>query len=189
VNKPLIDHHLDRGELRADHILVTHGHYGHLADVPYLAQRTKATVIGTETHLSLLLALGAPEDQLAVASGGEYLNFDGYTIRVLRSLHSATGARAQVPYPGSRPLSRRDEPKVIKDLVEGGTLAYEVTGGGASVVDFGGSNFVESELTGLEPDAVLMPVGGASVNSYAKRMLRALGYPRFAVPTHWDDFD
>jgi L-ascorbate metabolism protein UlaG (beta-lactamase superfamily) len=189
VNKLLIDHHLDSGELRADHILVTHGHYDHLSDVPYLAQRTKATVIGTETHLSLLLALGAPEAQLAVASGGEYLNFDGYTIRVLRSLHSATGARAQVPYPGSRPLSRRDEPKVIKDLVEGGTLAYEVTGGGASVVDFGGSNFVESELTGLEPDVVLMPVGGASVNAYAKRMLRVLGHPRFVVPTHWDDFD
>ncbi|VVJ16493.1 Secreted protein [Amycolatopsis camponoti] len=189
VNKELIDGYLDRGFLHADHILVTHGHYDHLTDVPYLAQRTGATVIGTETHLSLMAALGAPEDQLAIASGGEDLTFDGYSIRILRSLHSAVGARAQVPFPGSRPLSRRDRPRVISDLLEGGTLAYCVTGGGASVVNFGGSNYVESELAGLRPDVVLLPVGGAKVTQYVPRLLRTLGNPRMVAATHWDDFD
>jgi L-ascorbate metabolism protein UlaG (beta-lactamase superfamily) len=189
VNKALIDGYLDRGELRADHILVTHGHYDHLTDVPYLAKRTGATVLGTETHLSLMAALGAPEDQLSIASGGEDLTFDGYSIRVLRSLHSATGERARVPFPGSRPLSRRDRPKVIEDLVEGGTLAYQVTGGGASVLDFGGSNYVESELAGLRPDVVLVPVGGAKVTQYVPRLLRTLGNPAHVAATHWDDFD
>jgi L-ascorbate metabolism protein UlaG (beta-lactamase superfamily) len=189
VNKALIDGYLDRGELRADHILVTHGHYDHLTDVPYLAKRTGATVLGTETHLSLMAALGAPEDQLSIASGGEDLTFDGYSIRVLRSLHSATGERARVPFPGSRPLSRRDRPKVIEDLVEGGTLAYQVTGGGASVLDFGGSNYVESELAGLRPDVVCVPVGGAKVTQYVPRLLRTLGNPAHVAATHWDDFD
>jgi L-ascorbate metabolism protein UlaG (beta-lactamase superfamily) len=189
VNRALIDGYLDRGVLRADHILVTHGHYDHLTDVPYLAKRTGATVFGTETHLSLMAALGAPEDQLAIASGGEDLTFDGYSIRILRSLHSATGERARVPFPGSRPLSRRDRPRVIEDLFEGGTLAYAVSGGGASVVDFGGSNYVESELAGLRPDVVLLPVGGAKVTQYVPRLLRTLGNPRLVAATHWDDFD
>ncbi len=189
VNRALIDGVLDRGDLRADHILVTHGHYDHLTDVPYLAKRTGATVIGTETHLSLMAALGAPEDQLAVASGGEDLTFDGYSIRVLRSLHSATGDRARVPFPGSRPLSRRDRPRVIEDLVEGGTLAYQVTGAGASVLNFGGSNYIESELAGLRPDVVCLPAGGAKVTQYVPRLLRALGNPRYVAATHWDDFD
>jgi L-ascorbate metabolism protein UlaG (beta-lactamase superfamily) len=189
VNRALIDGFLDRGELRADHILVTHGHYDHLTDVPYLAKRTGATVFGTETHLSLMAALGAPEDQLAVASGGEDLTFDGYSIRILRSLHSAVGDRARVPFPGSRPLSRRDRPRVIEDLVEGGTLAYVVSGGGASVLNFGGSNYVESELAGLRPDVVLLPVGGAKVTQYVPRLLRTLGNPRYVAATHWDDFD
>ncbi|WP_328603117.1 MBL fold metallo-hydrolase [Amycolatopsis sp. NBC_00345] len=189
VNRALIDGYVDSGQLRADHILVTHGHYDHLTDVPYLAKRTGATVFGTETHLSLMAALGAPEDQLAVASGGEYFAFDGYTVRILRSLHSAVGERAQVPFPGSRPLSRRDRPRTIADLLEGGTLAYLVTGGGAGVLDFGGSNYVESELAGLAPDVLLMPTGGAAVSGYADRLLRATGHPRYVAATHWDDFD
>ncbi|SED37908.1 L-ascorbate metabolism protein UlaG, beta-lactamase superfamily [Amycolatopsis tolypomycina] len=189
VNRALIDGYLDRGFLRADHILVTHGHYDHLTDVPYLARRTGATVLGTETHLSLMAALGAPEDQLAIATGGEDLAFDGYAIRVLRSLHSATGDRAQVAYPGTRPLSRRDRPRVIADLLEGGTLAYAVSGGGASVLDFGGSNYVESELAGLRPDVVLLPPGGAKVREYVPRLLRTVGNPRYVAATHWDDFD
>jgi L-ascorbate metabolism protein UlaG (beta-lactamase superfamily) len=189
VDKPLIDGYVDSGELRADHILVTHGHYDHLTDVPYLAEKTGATVIGTETHLSLMLALGAPEAQLSVATGGEFLTFDGYTIQVVPALHSATGPRAQVAFPGTWPISRRDRPKVIKDLVEGGTLAYQVTGGGASVLDFGGANFVESELAGLNPSVLLMPVGGGNVSGYTARMLNALGKPPTILPTHWDDFD
>ncbi|WP_410596864.1 MBL fold metallo-hydrolase [Amycolatopsis sp. lyj-23] len=189
VNRELIDGYLDRGYLHADHILVTHGHYDHLTDVPYLAQRTGATVMGTETHLSLMAALGAPEDQLAIATGGENLTFDGYSIRVLRSLHSATGPRAQVAFPGTRPLSRRDRPRVISDLLEGGTLAYAVSGGGASVLDFGGSNYVESELAGLRPDVLLLPPGGAKVTDYVPRVLRTLGNPRWVAATHWDDFD
>lgn len=190
VNKELIDGYVESGELRADHILVTHGHYDHLTDVPYLALRTGATVIGTETHVNLMLALGAPPDQLSVATGGERLTFDGYTIRVLRSLHSATGPRARVAFAGTRPARPPEEPTVIRELVEGGTLAYEVANQhGVSVVNLGGSNYVESELAGLRPDVALIPPGGDRVYDYVPRLLDALDRPRYVVPTHWDDFD
>ncbi|MFI9636133.1 MBL fold metallo-hydrolase [Nocardia sp. NPDC051929] len=192
VDTALIDHYVDSGELRADHILVTHGHYDHLTDVPYLAKKTGATVLGTETHLNLMAALGAPEQQLALATGGEFLRFDGYTIRVLRSLHSASGARATVAFAGTRPglgAGELPQPRVIRDLVEGGTLAYEVSGGGVSVLNFGGSNYIESELAGLRPDVLLLPAGGGKIQDYVGRLLRATGNPRYVLPTHWDDFD
>jgi L-ascorbate metabolism protein UlaG (beta-lactamase superfamily) len=191
VDTGLIDSFVDSGQLRADVILVTHGHYDHLTDVPYLASKTGATVFGTETHLNLLTALGAPADQLALATGGEYLTFDGYTVQVLRSLHSIPSSRAQVPFPGTRPGLGlpMPRPEVIRDLVEGGTLAYQISGGGASVFNLGGANYSEPELAGLRPRAVLLPVGGKNVYDYAGRLLRALGNPRYVLPTHWDDFD
>ncbi|MGC7095551.1 MBL fold metallo-hydrolase [Amycolatopsis lurida] len=190
VNRELIDRLVGSGELRADHILITHGHYDHISDVPYLAAKTGATVIGTETHLSLLLALGAPEDQLAIATGGEFHTFDGYSIRVLRSLHSASGERAKVAFAGTRPLSRRDRPRVISDLLEGGTLAYQVqSASGFAVLNLGGSNYVEGELAGLRPDVLLLPAGGDRVAEYVPRLLRTLGFPPHVAPTHWDDFD
>ncbi|MGV9676640.1 MBL fold metallo-hydrolase [Nocardia sp. NPDC003482] len=192
VDTALIDSYVDSGRLRADHILVTHGHYDHLTDVPYIAQRTGATVLGTETHLNLMAALGAPEKQLALATGGEDLAFDGYRVRVLRSLHSMTGPRAQIAYPGTRPglgATNWPRPQVISDLVEGGTLAYHVTMGAVGVLNFGGANYIESELAGLRPDVLLLPAGGTLIRDYVPRLLRTLGNPRYVVPTHWDDFD
>ncbi|MEE1941279.1 MBL fold metallo-hydrolase [Streptomyces sp. TRM 70361] len=182
---------IDRHRLRADQILVTHGHYDHLPDVPYLAGTTGATVLGTESHVNMLLALGAPEEQLSVVSGGEYLRFAGYSVRVLRSLHSMTGERARVPFPGTRPGGPPPRPRTIADLVEGGTLAYAVTchATGFTAVNFGGSNFSAADLDGLAPDLAMIQPGGASVHEYVPRLLSCLDHPPHVVPTHWDDFD
>ncbi|MFE2408446.1 MBL fold metallo-hydrolase [Kitasatospora sp. NPDC059408] len=182
---------IDRLGLRADQILVTHGHYDHLPDVPHLAARTGATVLGTESHANLLTALGAPQDQLSVVRGGEYLQFDGYTIRVVDSLHSMTGPRSKVPFPGTRPGSPPPRPRVISDLVEGGTLAYLITVGDdrLRILDSGGANYDARHLTGLAPDVLLMQPGGGSVPDYVPRLLDVLDHPPYVIPTHWDDFD
>ncbi|MEV0839003.1 MBL fold metallo-hydrolase [Actinocatenispora sera] len=180
---------IDRYHLAADHILVTHGHYDHLTDVPYLAGRTGATVLGTETHVNLMTALGAPADQLSVVRGGEYLECDGYTIQVLRSLHSMTGERSRVAFAGTRPGHPPATPKVIADLVEGETLAYLITVGEVGIIDFGGSNYIGAELAGLRPTVALVPAGGGAIHRYVPRLLDTLGHPRYVLPTHWDDFD
>jgi len=182
---------IDRHRLRADQILVTHGHYDHLPDVPHLAATTGATVFGTESHANLLLALDAPGDQLSVVRGGEHLQFPGYSIRVLRSLHSMPGPRARVPFPGTRPGGPPSRPQTIADLVEGETLAYAVTSDatGFTVVNFGGSNFSAADLAGLAPDLAMIQPGGSTVHDYVPRLLSCLDHPPYVVPTHWDDFD
>lgn len=186
VNKRLIDSH----RLSADQILVTHGHYDHLPDVPYLAARTGATVFGTETHLNMMRAMGAPDGQLSEVRGGEYLQYDGYTIQVLRSLHSMPGPRAQVPFPGTRPGGRPlPPPRTIADLVEGETLAYQLSVDGFSMINFGGSNFDEASVRGLSPDLAFIQPGGGTIHQYIPRLMKALDYPSYVVATHWDDFD
>ncbi|MGK5450170.1 MBL fold metallo-hydrolase [Streptomyces radiopugnans] len=188
---------IDRHRLRADQILVTHGHYDHMPDVPHLAARTGATVLGTESHANMMLALARPEErraleeQLSVVRGGEHIRFEGYSVRVLRSLHSMPGPRARVPFPGTRPGGPPPRPRTIADLVEGETLAYAVTSEatGFTLVNFGGSNFSAADLAGLAPDLAMIQPGGSTVHDYVPRLLSCLGHPPYVVPTHWDDFD
>jgi L-ascorbate metabolism protein UlaG (beta-lactamase superfamily) len=179
---PYVDH--------ADVILVCHGHYDHMTDVPYIAGRTGATVVGTESHHNMLRALGAPASQLCTVRGGEYLQYDGYTIEVFRSLHSMTGPSKQVPFPGTRPGTVPPKPTTVADLVEGETLAYQITVGERfRILALSTANFVERELDGLRPDLAIVAAGGGSIHDYVGRLMRTLDYPTWVLPTHWDDFD
>uniref|UniRef100_UPI0018EBBC30 MBL fold metallo-hydrolase n=1 Tax=Glycomyces salinus TaxID=980294 RepID=UPI0018EBBC30 len=60
IDEEAVDEHIGA----ADCILVTHGHWDHITDIPYVAAKTGATVLGTETHLNLLRAMDTPEEQL-----------------------------------------------------------------------------------------------------------------------------
>jgi L-ascorbate metabolism protein UlaG (beta-lactamase superfamily) len=187
VDQALIDRHISRADL----ILVSHAHFDHVTDVPYLATKTQATVLGTESHHNLLRALGAPDAQLSPVRGGEYLQFDGYTVQVFRSLHSVIGARKRVPFPGTRPgAGPLPTPVTVKDLVEGETLIYQITiGERFRIVAISTANFSQAELTGLRPDLVLLPGGGTTLHDYLPRIMRTLDNPPYVLPTHWDDFD
>jgi L-ascorbate metabolism protein UlaG (beta-lactamase superfamily) len=185
---------VDRYITRADLILVCHGHFDHMADVPYVAERTGAAVLGTESHANMLRALGVPDTALTQVRGGEYLEYAGYTVEVFQSLHSLTGVAATthklVPFPGTRPGALPPRPATVADLVEGGTLAYQITvGDRLRILALSTANFIERELAGLRPDLAIVAVGGRSLHDYPGRLLRALGHPRWVLPTHWDDFD
>ncbi|QHY96017.1 metal-dependent hydrolase [Streptomyces sp. S4.7] len=180
---------IDGYGLRADQILVTHGHYDHMTDVPHLAKTTGATVFGTESHVNTMRAMGAPERQLSVVGGGERLQYKGYSVQVVRSLHSMGGEHPRVAFAGTRPGQVPDAPETIADLVEGGSLSYLVSVNGFDIVNFGSSNFSEHDLEGIRADLVMIQPGGANVPGYVPRLLDLLGHPAYVVPTHWDDFD
>jgi L-ascorbate metabolism protein UlaG (beta-lactamase superfamily) len=187
---------VDRYITRADLILVGHGHFDHLADVPYVATKTGAAVLGTETHVNLLQKMGAPAAQLGTVRGGEYLQYDGFTVEVFPSLHSVTGIETtkikQVPFPGTRtgPLDGIATPMTVADLVEGGTLAYQITIGETfRILSLSTANFIEDALAGLRPDLAIVAVGGRGIHTYVDRLMNALDRPTWVLPTHWDDFD
>jgi len=187
---------VDRYITRADLILIGHGHFDHIADVPYIATRTGAAVLGTESHVNLLQRMNAPATQLGTVRGGEYLQYDGFTVEVFPSLHSVTGTETtrnkQIPFPGTRPGPPGDIPlpRTVADLVEGGTLAYQITVAERfRLFALSTANFIGSELAGLRPDLAIVPVGGRGVHGYVDRLMRLLDQPTWVLPTHWDDFD
>lgn len=182
IQPEVIDRHLST----ADAILVHHGHYDHMADVPYVAKKTQATVLCTETHANLLRAMRTPNDLLSPVRGGEYLPFDGFTIEVYPSLHSCGGKRHNYAYPGYR-YDVPPRPQVIEDLVEGGTLAFVITIGGVRILSLSTANFDPDALRDLQVDVVLAAPGGEP--GVTDRLLRTIKPVRKVIATHWDDFD
>ena len=73
---------------------------------------------------------------------------------------------------------------------EGGTLAYLIRFPGHQILAFGGMNYIEREIDGLRPDAVLVGAGGSrkEIYDYIGRLMRDLNYPALVIPTHWDNF-
>ncbi len=195
----VVDRLLNSGRLAGppELIMISHGHWDHMADVPQLLGRSgwaSKTIhtIGTETHRHLLAAMGTPAARLKNyihATGGEDLEFgDGaYRVQVIRSLHSQSRGYGFFA-PGTR-TAPPAAPASITDLVEGGTLAYQVTvADRLKVLMFGGTNFVERELAGLRPDVVAISMTDhSSLHRYLDRLLTTLGGPRYVIPVHHDD--
>ncbi len=185
----VIDAHIQR----ADYILLTHTHPDHSLDMPYIARKTGAPVIGTESTANVARAYGIPESQIQVVKGGEQLQLKGLTVHVIPSLHGifrrpAPGAPAPIP-----PLvpAGLKAPLRFGQHVEGGTLAYLLEIGGHRIILFGSMNYIESELKGLRPDVALigaMPERN-NLDDYTPRLMRVLGNPPIVIPTHWDRFN
>jgi L-ascorbate metabolism protein UlaG (beta-lactamase superfamily) len=185
IDEVAIDEHIGV----ADSILITHAHFDHIADVPYVAEKTGATVLGTETHLNLLRAMGTPAGQLAQVGGGELYQFEGYTVEVFRSSHGVTGRHKSLLFPGTRPGEAPARPETIKDLVEGGSLAYLVTFGAVSLYFNAVPSFHEREIAGLRPTVLFMQGPNPNYPDYEERLFAAVGSPPYVIPTHWDDYE
>lgn len=179
---------IDKIITKADFILIHHTHVDHALDVPYIARKTGAKVIGTETTKNLLRAAGVPERQLYAVQGGEDYQFDRFSVRVIPSLHSALGEKRY--FSSRRHGADFKGPLRLEHFIEGGSLMFLCRMGGTEVLTMGSMNFIENELRGLKPDILLAGAGSSrtEIYKYTQRLLEATGRPRIVLPTHWDDF-
>ena len=172
----------------ADYILVHHSHRDHIMDVPYIALKTGATVIGTESTANFMGAYGVSEEKIITVKGGEDYDFGTFSLKVIPSLHSPLFEKRHYD---SRIFSKdKKAPLRITDFVEGGSLAFLIRFRGHEILTSGSMNYIEKELEGLHPDIAI--VGAAASRSeiydYAGRLMKVLNYPAIVLPTHWDDF-
>src|SRR5262249_9818107 len=180
---------------KADYILITHGHPDHALDMPYIARKTGATVIGTASTANLARASGVEAAHVKAVKGGDRVELaSDVTLRAIASLHGIFRRPREgappAPPPPQVPADAKP-PFRFGQFVEGGTLAYLISIGGHQIILFGSMNYIERELEGLRPDVALigaMPERN-HIADYTPRLMRALGYPPTVLPTHWDRFN
>ncbi len=177
-----IDQHIDA----ADYIVISHAHFNHCMDMPYIAKKTGALVLGTYSTTNIARAYGVDPDQLLSLRGGEDYSFDDISIRAIPSLHSALSDKRYFDA-GIVPEGLQG-PLPLKAFSEGGTLAYLLRFANHEVLLFGSMNYIEREIAGLTPSIILVPAARPrlQIHRYTERLLKATGFPRTVIATHWD---
>ena len=170
----------------ADYVMLSHSHFNHCMDVPYIAKKTGAVVIGTESTVNVAINNGVPLEQTLAVQGGEDYAFDKFSLRIIPSLHSALSCKLYRDF-GTIPATTK--PLSLDEYVEGGTLAYLLRFAGREILLFGSMNYIEREVEGLRPDIAFVAAAPPrlEIRDYTARLMHCLGCPPLVIATHWDD--
>jgi L-ascorbate metabolism protein UlaG (beta-lactamase superfamily) len=167
-----------------DAILVTHGHFDHLLDVPFIMAKTQAPLIASASSVDLAKRAGAsPGDAV---SPGNVQRIGPWTIRVLPATHDRLFGK--VPF--DQPHSHAVVPQRAADWICGEPLAFLIEVNGQRIyIDSGGT---PAQLPPNESGKgrVDLAILGVALPDSRTRLHAALGRlkPRYILPSHQDDF-
>jgi L-ascorbate metabolism protein UlaG (beta-lactamase superfamily) len=166
---------------KPDVILVTHGHFDHLLDVPIVMSKTHAPLIASASAVELAKRAGASSGDAVRA--GEQRRIGPWKIRVLPATHDRLfGA---VPFDRTQ-LRGSGPPEHPADWICGEPLAFLIEVGDERIyIDSGGTlaQLPPQERVDLAILGVALPDSRARLRSAIDRL-----QPRFILPSHQDNF-
>jgi len=168
---------------KVDLVLVTHGHFDHVADAPDLAKMHKVPMYGPAGLNQTITTLGVLPAELSprFGKGGTIMPFGPNGVKI-----TATHAEHSSEYAWKNPATTKEEVHVGGEPVgfiiemENGFKVYHMGDTGL----FGDMKFIGEYY---KPDLLLIPIGGHFVMSPADAAYAVKNYlkPKYALPIHY----
>lgn len=173
-------------------IIPVHSHFDHAMDVGAIANRTSASILGSESTAEIARGAGVPEDQITLVSERQPYEFGRFTVTLFRSRHAPISWRGAVPLAGTidAPLTM---PQPVSTWREGGSYTIVISHPEGTTIVQGSAGFVDNSLRDVAADVIMLGVGGLETlgREYAEQYWQALVTRSGAhgvYPIHFDDF-
>lgn len=173
-------------------IIPVHSHFDHAMDVGAIANRSSASILGSESTAEIARGAGVPEDQISVVKDSESFQFGNFKVTLLAVGHAPIGWGGSVPFDGfiEEPMTM---PQPVSAWRMGGayTIIIEHPQGTALVA--GSASYKKYELREVAADAVFLGVaqlqslGRDYAELYWQHTVTASG-GHSVYPIHFDDF-
>jgi L-ascorbate metabolism protein UlaG (beta-lactamase superfamily) len=173
-------------------IIPVHSHFDHAMDIGAIANRSSASIIGSETTANIARGAGVPEDQIVIVESGSIYSFGDFSVRIIDSSHAPLGWGASVPYSGTidAPLSL---PAPVSAWREGKSYSIVVMHPQGTTLVQGSAGFRPGALDDVVADVVMLGAFGLEnfgrdyTERYWLSMVTSTGAKR-VVPIHFDDY-
>lgn len=173
-------------------IIPLHSHFDHALDIGAIANRSSASVLGSESTAKIALGAGVPVDQVVIVQGSEEYRFGEFTVTLRPSKHAPVGWRGSVPFAGdiAEPLIL---PQPVSAFRMGGAYSIVITHPQGTALVHGSAGFEKYDLRDVSADVVFLGVGQLQslgreyAEIYWQNVVTASGGESI-YPIHFDDY-
>ena len=172
-------------------IFVSHSHYDHVLDAPYIANQCGAIIYGSASTMNVARGGDVPEERMVEFAANETYEVGDYRIKVIPSIHSKpTAINNDLGQTIDKPLR---QPAILKAYKEGGSYDFYVEAEGKRIMIRPSFNYIEGQMDGYKADVLFLGVAGlqkadAEMEKKFYEETIAKLEPKLVIPVHWDNF-